>query len=90
MEMETEEIFKWDVEKLDAALKELNVSGATSWNKSKKGHELIKAVEKMKTKEVEESKVSADPNTLMMQAVQMMQKLMEAAEERARQDREDA
>ena len=55
MEMKIDEIFKWDVEKLDAALKELNVSGATSWNKAQKAHELIKAVEMAKTKEVEDS-----------------------------------
>ena len=35
MEMDTEEIFDWTVEKLDAALKELNVTGASAWNKSK-------------------------------------------------------
>ena len=38
MEMDIEEIFTWDVEKLDAALKELNVTGATNWNKFKKGN----------------------------------------------------
>ena len=50
MEMEIDEIFKWDIEKLDAVLKELNVSGATSWNKAQKAHELIKAVDTMKTR----------------------------------------
>ena len=33
MEMDTEEIFDWTVEKLDAALKEFNVTGASAWNK---------------------------------------------------------
>ena len=82
MEMDTEEIFDWTVEKLDAALKELNVTGAGAWNKSKKANELSKAIEKIKAKEVEDSKISTDPNMFMMQAVQMMQKSMEAAEER--------
>ena len=78
MEMDTEEIFDWTVEKLDAALKELNVTGATAWNKSKKARELDKAIEKMKTKEVEDSKVRSDPTMLMFQGLDMFQKSMEA------------
>ena len=44
MEMDTEEIFDWTVKKLDAALKELNVTGASAWNKSKKANKLSKAI----------------------------------------------
>ena len=67
MEMEIDEIFDWNVEKLDAALKELNVVFGTDWTKTKKARELDKAIEKMRTKDVEDSKVSSDPSMLILQ-----------------------
>ena len=66
MEMEIDEIFDWNVEKLDAALKELNVVFGTDWTKTKKARELDKAIEKMRTKDVEDSKVSSDPSMLIL------------------------
>ena len=52
MEMDADEIFQWDVEKLDAALKELSVVVGVDWTKTKKARELDKEIEKMKTKDV--------------------------------------
>ena len=46
MELESDEIFDWDVEKLDATLKELKINVGTTWKKSKKAHELIKEIKK--------------------------------------------
>ena len=68
MQMDTEEIFDWDVDTLDAALKELNVTVGIGWSKSKKAHELNKEIGNMKVKDEEKSKVNSDPNMFMMQA----------------------
>ena len=77
--MDTEEIFDWDVETLDAALKELNVTVGIGWSKSKKAHELSKEIDNMRTKDEDKSMVSSDPNMVM---IQMLMKQMEASEER--------
>ena len=70
--MDPEEVFEWDVEKLDAALKELNVKVGSSWSKSKKAHELTRAISDVTNNEAEVSK-SSDPNAMMFQAFQIMQ-----------------
>ena len=54
MEFESDEIFIWNVEKLDATLKELKINVGTTWKKSKKAHELIEGVEKLKTTQGDE------------------------------------
>ena len=79
MEMDPEEVFEWDVETLDAGLKELNVTIGTSWSKSKKARELDKAIEQLKSKDFEKPKTS-DPNVLMLQALQAMQQQVIQAE----------
>ena len=76
MQMDTEEIFKWDVEKLDEALKEMSANLRTGCSKSRKAHELRQEVEKVKAKKDEDSKVSSDTNRLVLQAVEMMQQSM--------------
>ena len=66
MQMDTEEIFGWDVETLDAALKEMNVTVKSEWSKSKKAYELKKEIDNMKAEDEVKSKVNSDPNMLMM------------------------
>ena len=75
--IDPEEVFEWDVDALDAALKELNVTIGSSWSKSKKAHELTKAISEAKPKAFEMTSTS-DPNAMMFQALQMMQKQMDA------------
>ena len=79
--MDPDEVFEWDVETLDAALKELNVKGGSGWKKSKKVYEVTKAISDLQTNEAEVSKCS-DPNVVLVNALQMMQKQMEKSEER--------
>ena len=44
MELSPDDVFEFEVEKLDATLKELNISGYSGWKKSKKAHELIEII----------------------------------------------
>ena len=68
MELSPDDVFEFEVEKLDATLKELNISGYSGWKKSKKAHELIKFIESMKNvNEDEKLLVSSDPNANMFQ-----------------------
>ena len=74
MELGPDDVFEFEVEKLDATLKELNISGYSGWKKSKKAHELIKFMESMKNvNEDEKLLVSSDPNIAAVQALQMIQ-----------------
>ena len=82
MKMDPEEVYDWDVENLDAGLKELKITIGTTWSKSKKARELQKAIEQPNAKEVEMPK-SSDPNVLMLQVLQHMQQQMIQAEERS-------
>ena len=67
--MDPDETLEWDVETLNAALKELNVKGGSGWSKSKKAYEVTNAISVLKTKEADASKCS-DPNVLMFQLMQ--------------------
>ena len=67
MQMDTEEIFGWDVETLDAALKELNVTARSEWSKSKKAYELKKEIDNMKVKDEEKSKAGSNTFMVMLQ-----------------------
>ena len=63
MELSPDDVFEFEVEKLDATLKELNISGYSGWKKSKKAHELIKLIESMKNVNGDEKALlSSDPN----------------------------
>ena len=84
--IDPEEVFEWDVETLDAALKELNVTIGSSWSKSKKEHELTKAISGVKPKDIEIPK-NSDPNVMIFQALQLMQDQMKQDREAQRQDR---
>ena len=42
--LDPEEVFDWEVEKLDEGLKKLDVTIGKSWSKSKKANELNKAL----------------------------------------------
>ena len=94
MELESDEILEWDVETLDATLKELRITVGTTWKKSKKAYELIKEIEKMKTMQGEEEKLpNSDPNMMMFQLMQkqmadqqlMFQQQMAQSDERLAQ-----
>ena len=76
MDMDPEEVFEWEVENLEAGLKELGVTVGTKWSKSKKAYELNKAIIQIKPKDIEMSK-PADPNYFMMKALQAMQEQMQ-------------
>ena len=47
--MDPDEIFDWDAENLDAGLNELSITIGKSWSKSKKAHELSKAIGQLNT-----------------------------------------
>ena len=44
IEMEPEGVFEWNVDELDAGLREFNVTVGTNWTKSKKAYELSKII----------------------------------------------
>ena len=56
MDMDPEEVFEWEVENLEAGLKELGVTVGSKWSKSKKANELNKAILEVKPKNFEQSK----------------------------------
>ena len=95
VEKDPVEVFEWEVEALDAGLKEPSVVGK-SWSESRKAFELNMAIKQGKTKEAEDSNIhdltgqlqTSDPNLLMIKALQSMQTQLNRAEERAREDRE--
>ena len=63
MKLDPEEIFDWEVEKLDEGLKELGLIIGKTWSKSKKANELSKAL--TKNSDANSSEVlnqSSDPN----------------------------
>ena len=45
--IDPDEVFEWDTNKLDGALKEMEIKGGSTWNKAKKAHELHKALKAM-------------------------------------------
>ena len=85
MGMDPDEVFDWDSDNLDAGLKELDITIGKNWSKSKKAHELSKAIGQLKpTKHAEIPLQSQDnPNLMMFQALQAMQQQM-------KQDREES
>ena len=71
MELSPDDVFEFEVEKLDATLKELNISGYSGWKKSKKAFELIKVIEAMKNESADDKTLlSSDPNMAMFQMMQ--------------------
>ena len=48
LDLDPIEVLDWEVEKLEAGLKELGITIGVSWSKSRKAHELNKALEKIK------------------------------------------
>ena len=91
MKIAPEEVFDWEVDALDDGLKELNVTIAKGWSKSRKAFELNKAILEAKPKKLELSN-NSDPNSMMFQALQIMQAKsdaqLQAMQEQMRQDRE--
>ena len=80
MNMDPEDIFDWDVEMLDAGLKELNITIGSTWSKPKKANELNKAVEQMNSGSKTKTPVQTqDPNYFMMKTFQAMQEQMQQA-----------
>ena len=80
LEMDPEEVLEWEVDRLEAGLKELGITIGVSWTKSKKVHELIKALEKI-DKDATETQMPTDPNFYMIQAIQAMEARMQAQAE---------
>ena len=72
LEMDPKEVFGWDVDNLDAGLKELSITIGTDWNKQRKAQELCKGLEQLKEVNVK-ANASQDSNAVMMQMFQMMQ-----------------
>ena len=65
------EVLYWEVEKLEACLKEWEIITGVSWSKPRKAHELNNVLEKIKIEEKKSHKI-LDPNFYMMQALQTM------------------
>ena len=55
-DMDPEEIFEWEVDNLDAGLKEFGITIGTKWSKSKEAYQLDKAILEVKPKNFEQSK----------------------------------
>ena len=70
-DMDPEEIFEWEVDNLDAGLKELEITIGAKWSKSNKAYELNKAISEVKPKNFEQSK-PMDSNIMLMQLMQTM------------------
>ena len=71
MELDPEEVFEWEVEKLDEGLKELDVTIGKGWTKSKKANELNKVLlQNASTSQPKMSDQTADPSLMMFQAFQ--------------------
>lgn len=45
--IDPDEVFKWDTNKLDGALKELEIKGRSTWNKAQKDFEVHMALKAM-------------------------------------------
>ena len=45
--IDPDEVFEWDTNKLDGALKELEIKGGSTWNKAKKAFEVHMALKAM-------------------------------------------
>ena len=73
MKMDPKDVFGWDVENLDAGLKEMNITIGIDWVKARKAYELFKALEEAQNTE-DMPAMEADSNTMMMNMFQMMQK----------------
>ena len=71
LDLDPIEVLDWEVEKLEAGLKELGITIGVSWSKSRKAHELNKALEMIKT-DNQENQAPMDSNTFMIQALQQM------------------
>ena len=71
LDLDPIEVLDWEVEKLEAGLKELGITIAVSWSKSRKAHGLNKALEKIKIDNQEN--FGMDSNMFMIQALQPMQ-----------------
>ena len=78
MNMDPDEIFDWDVEMLDAGLKELGITIGSTWSKPRKANELNKAMVQMNSDSKTKTPVQAqDPNYHMIKALQAMQEQMQ-------------
>ena len=81
LEIDPEEVLDWDVDKLEAGLKELDITIGVSWSKSKKACELNKALEKIKNDD-QDKQMPMDPNVYMLQALQQLQQQTQYMEAR--------
>ena len=72
MELDPIEVLDWEVERLEAGLNELGITIGTSWSKSRKAHELNKALEMSKI-DNQENQAPVDSNVFMIQAFQQLQ-----------------
>ena len=72
LDLDPIEVLDWEVEKLEAGLKELGITIGVSWSKSRKAHELNKALEKIKI-DNQENLAPMESNMFMIQALQQMQ-----------------
>ena len=64
--IDPDEVFEWDTNKLDGALKELEIKGGSAWNKAKKAHELHKALKAMDPGNSTLSPIQGQDKDLMM------------------------
>ena len=72
LDLDPIEVLDWEVERLEAGLKELGITIGVSWSKSRKAHELNKALELIKIDD-QENQAPVDSNVFMIQALQQMQ-----------------
>ena len=72
MDLDPIEVLDWEVERLEAGLKELGITIGVSWSKSRKAHELNKALEMIKI-DNQENQAPVDSNVFMIQALQQLQ-----------------
>ena len=80
LDLDPIEVLDWELEKLEAGLKELGITIGVSWSKSRKAHELNKALERIKI-DNQENQAPMDSNTFMIQALQQIQAQAEAQAE---------
>ena len=89
--MDPDEVFDWDSDNLDAGLKELDITIGKSWSKSKKTHELSKAIGQLKpTRHAEVPLQTQDKDVMVLQTLQAIQAQSQAMQQQMKQDREES
>lgn len=73
----SDEVLGWEVSKVEAGLKALDITINRNWSKSQKAYELAQAIKEMKPVKKDESLITGqDSNLMMLQIFQKMQEQM--------------